>query len=364
MNCCHENIGCHGEVKQPTYNEWIFNIAALSFGYLELCCFLIYVLPPAWWGMIGVFNLGLIALFGYDYFKSAGTDIIELSFYVLAILSVYTIPMMYQMGGLWFVMVPFTLCLAFDGFYQIWQKEKWSMHVLISLTVAMAWLFSTVQLMVPGLTAAFGLQLYYQDSLIILGINGIAKNIKKRFGKSHDGLFSRRFTDEIASVSIKGMISVAVLSSVLWLLFGPQAVALSYAIQSFMGVLMAVCPCVLGVVTPICEGIASEFLTKTTIRLSEFDIMSKTSRVVHVYVEDREAFQKTKLFASLSLFQVKYNSDEKDIEEEDCVIGARKSKGKVFYSNTSRTNIQLHMIQILKIFIKSSLQPKHFLNHS
>ena len=142
--------------------------------------------------MIGVFNLGLIALFGYDYFKSAGTDIIELSFYVLAILSVYTIPMMYQMGGLWLVMVPFTLSWhSMDS--TRYGKKKMVNACVDFLTVAMAWLFSTVQLMVPGLTAAFGLRLYYQDSLIILGINGIAKNIKKRFGKSRDGLFSRRF---------------------------------------------------------------------------------------------------------------------------------------------------------------------------
>ena len=69
----------------------------------------------------------------------------------------------------------------------VWFKRNiLTMETLITLSIAMAWFFSTIQLCIPALSLAFGAQLYFQDSMIILGVIGIAQQIKKSWTSTND----------------------------------------------------------------------------------------------------------------------------------------------------------------------------------
>lgn len=59
-----------------------------------------------------------------------------------------------------------------------------------------------------------------------------------------------RLTDKIAAVFVPVVVAIAVLTFIVWSLFGP-APALSYALVTAMTVLVIACPCALGLATPI-----------------------------------------------------------------------------------------------------------------
>jgi Cu2+-exporting ATPase len=60
----------------------------------------------------------------------------------------------------------------------------------------------------------------------------------------------QKTVDRIAGVFVPVVMGVAVLSFVLWLVFAPRETALTYAILSFVTVLVIACPCALGLATP------------------------------------------------------------------------------------------------------------------
>ncbi|WP_243726418.1 copper-transporting P-type ATPase [Halomonas ventosae] len=60
----------------------------------------------------------------------------------------------------------------------------------------------------------------------------------------------QKFADKVAGIFVPGVIGVAVLSFIVWAIWGP-APALSYALISAVAVLIIACPCALGLATPM-----------------------------------------------------------------------------------------------------------------
>tara|TARA_X000000950_G_C13916960_1_gene661509 strand:- start:622 stop:1626 length:1005 start_codon:yes stop_codon:yes gene_type:complete len=227
------------------------------------------------WGLVAFLNLLLIYTFGSSYFKEAGFDTLSLLLYVVMIFTVVTVPVLWSLGHWYLVLEPVAMILPMIGLYQIWSHQEWSMSALICLSVLLAWAFSTLQLLCPGLCVGFGMQLYYQDSLLILGVNNLARYLKSQMQYKQPEYQSSK---NIASTAIRMMITTACVAALSWIFLGTQAVAFSCAIQSFMGVLMAVCPCVLGVITPICQSV----LTKTLSPKATLESFSLNSKDIHI----------------------------------------------------------------------------------
>jgi len=59
----------------------------------------------------------------------------------------------------------------------------------------------------------------------------------------------QRLADLISSYFVPGVLAVAVLSFIIWLIFGP-APSLTFALVNFVAVLIIACPCALGLATP------------------------------------------------------------------------------------------------------------------
>jgi len=60
----------------------------------------------------------------------------------------------------------------------------------------------------------------------------------------------QRMADEISSYFVPAVLVVALLTFVGWLAFGPEAMRLTFAVQTAIAVLIIACPCALGLATP------------------------------------------------------------------------------------------------------------------
>jgi len=67
----------------------------------------------------------------------------------------------------------------------------------------------------------------------------------------------QRLADTVSAYFVPAVIVIAVVTFVTWLLFGPAAAALTFAIITTIGVLIIACPCALGLATPMSVMVAT-----------------------------------------------------------------------------------------------------------
>ena len=173
--------------KNNIFYELFKPVLALLIGYTELCCILMALFPTSMLFMVAGVNLGLIVWLGWGHFKAAQTSLKYLIPPIICMLSFMTMPLlMPTVIASWTVLWSIGLGLSTFSVVGIaWhQRQSLSMETLITLAVTMAWIFSTVQLWIPALSVAFGAQIYFHDSMIILGIIGIASYLKNSWAPS------------------------------------------------------------------------------------------------------------------------------------------------------------------------------------
>lgn len=355
--------------KQPkngrgTWKHYLKPMFALLIGYTELCCVLMAWLPTHVWFIISGFNLGLIMWQGWDYFATAKQSLMYLTPVLFSLIGFISMPFLLPgwVAAHVYVWTSLTVTSMVALVGLAWYKRgTLSMETLIALSITMAWAFSTLQLLIPALSAAFGAQLYFQDSMIILGVVGLAQQIKqawvsdkktwqvyenhKLVNKHIEGIVEGNvirletniaypfplqliqgdlevdcsipndapgqtrkvqqdawiqpweriqtiqgeaaqlarvgsfrkaprknhpgWADNIAQYFLPIMLTLACTAGIVWYVLGPVNMAVSYAIKAFMGVLMAACPCVLGVVAPICESIGKQKIRAVGANLKE-----------------------------------------------------------------------------------------------
>lgn len=394
--------------RKPTGQHWyqyLKPIIALLIGYTELCCVLMAWLPMSAWFVIAGVNLALITWLGWDYFKVAKSALLYLLPPLVLLLAVIVMPIVFPVtaGILGFICPTLAAGIMVAIIGIVWFKRNiLTMETLITLSIAMAWLFSTIQLCIPALSLAFGAQLYFQDSMIILGVIGIAQQIKKSWTSTNDQwlvlvnndyfeyqstdaiteghiillqpntaypfplqllndeievnqtiakdeintktkiktgewiqpwvytqdvdpakpLFAKvgpfrktlsakppSWADRVAQYFLPLMLTVACMAASAWYIFAPAALATIYAIKAFMGVLMAACPCVLGVVAPICEA-----LGKMKLRRCASMNLKESLSVEHVTSINKVVFDKT---GTLTTIQ---NNDDDWPMRPDCNV--------------------------------------------
>lgn len=157
----------------------------------------------------------------------------------------------------------------------------------------------------------------------------------------------QKLVDKIARIFVPIVISIAVISFIVWYLFSPNDIGFSLGLQAFISVLIIACPCALGLATPtammvgIGKGAENGILIKDAIALEQAHkigsiILDKTGTItegkpnVVEYFCKNETENKTILYTlashskhPLSQAIVNYFSDEKliAISEHRTILG-------------------------------------------
>ncbi|MDG2348499.1 MAG: hypothetical protein P8L77_03440 [Gammaproteobacteria bacterium] len=181
---------CPKKVKKNNiFHELFKPVLALLIGYTELCCILMALFPTSMLFMVAGVNLALIIWLGWDHFKAAQTSLKYLIPPITSMLAFMTMPLlMPTVIASWSILWSIGLALSTFSVAGIswYQRQSLSMETLITLAVTMAWIFSTLQLCIPALSVAFGAQIYFHDSMIILGVVGIAGYLKNSWTTSKE----------------------------------------------------------------------------------------------------------------------------------------------------------------------------------
>ncbi len=280
--CCKKKpepvVTDEGLLSFSKVQEWVFALTPLLLGYFELCCVLLDIIPSPFWPIVIFLNLAVIIYFGYPYFEKSHQALAWLLPAMIILFMILSAPIVFSFtvtlpNGLWWAAL-----LAADLIFiltMVWQSSlEINMESLVSFTVLMAWFFSSIQILFPIFTTAFGAQLYFQDSLIILGLSGLSGLFKNELIGSHCPDFDPgSITDSVAKMFspwvARFMVTASTLTVVAWYAFANPATAAIYALQGFMGVLMAVCPCVLVVISPICNYLANQKILEKGISLKQ-----------------------------------------------------------------------------------------------
>lgn len=90
--------------------------------------------------------------------------------------------------------------------------------------------------------------------------------------------------DKVAGVFVPVVIAIAVLTFIIWSLWGPQP-ALAYALVNAIAVLIIACPCALGLATPMSIMVGVGRGAQSGILIKNAEAIEKTEKITHVLTD-------------------------------------------------------------------------------
>lgn len=175
-----------------------------------------------------------------------------------------------------------------------------------------------------------------QDNLINTIINLLSNASAKKVPMA-------RLADKVSSVFVPTVISISILTLIVWLIF---ADSLSYALLCAISVLIISCPCALGLATPIAIITAISRSAKNGILIKNPEVIERISNVKSI------AFDKTGTITKGNITVTKSNIDKEHLS----IIGAAEalsehpiSKAILKYANENSKQITLNEPKIKNI---------------
>jgi len=116
--------------------------------------------------------------------------------------------------------------------------------------------------------------------------------------------------DKVAGVFVPAVITIAVLTFIIWSLWGPQP-ALTYALVNAIAVLIIACPCALGLATPMSIMVGVGLGAQSGILIKNAEAIEKTEKVTHVLTDKTGTLTEGK--PRVTAVELAENVDEKGL---------------------------------------------------
>ena len=148
-----------------------------------------------------------------------------------------------------------------------------------------------------------------------------------------------KIADKISGYFVPGIIIIAIISAILWLLIEKD---FSFAINIFISVLVVACPCSLGLATPLAIVVASGEASRNGILIKNSESLENASKVKTIVFDKTGTLTKGKL--SISKILNYSDLDEKEIIKIVASIESKSehpiAKGIVNYAKENKINLE------------------------
>src|SRR5258706_146233 len=164
----------------------------------------------------------------------------------------------------WILATPVVLWGGWSFLVRGWRSvitRNLNMFTLIGLGVSVAYVFSVVGTLFPGIfPASFrGMKgevaVYFEAAAAITTLMLLGDDMVQR-ARRQPGAAIKRLADVVAGYFVPMIVGISVLTFVVWAIWGPEP-RMAHAIVNAVAVLIIACPCALGLATPMSIMVAT-----------------------------------------------------------------------------------------------------------
>jgi heavy metal translocating P-type ATPase len=177
--------------------------------------------------------------------------------------------------------------------WQSLQTRNLNMFTLIAMGTGVAWAYSVVATIVPGLfPPAFrsmdgAVPVYFEAAAVITVLVLLGQVLELRAREQTGGAIRallKRLADQVSAWFVPAVIAVAVLAFVAWALFGPEP-RMGFGLVAAVSVLIIACPCALGLATPMSIMVAVGRGAQAGVLIKNAEALERLERVDTVVVD-------------------------------------------------------------------------------